>query len=179
MSPQLTRMLPYVVGLAVAAGLFVYLGHIDYTPRPGHLGPEAWPRAAVVLMAAACLFEIVRIALGGRAAAESAADDLEAAGAAPAGEPRFPLLLAGGIALVLLYAVALPVIGFVLATFLFLAAFIYLGRYRRHGVVWAFSGTMTVLMAILFLRIAYVSLPRGIAPFDRIADLFLLIPGVW
>ena len=71
------------------------------------------------------------------------------------------------------------VIGFVLATFLFLAAFIYLGRYRRHAVVWAFSGTMTVLMAILFLRIAYVSLPRGIAPFDRIADLFLLIPGVW
>jgi|SRR5262245_13267534 len=179
MSPQLTRTLPYVVGLAIAAGLFVYLGHIDYTPRPGHLGPETWPRAAVVLMAAACLFEIVRIALGGNAAAESVGDDLEATGEGLGGEPRFPLVLAGGIALVLLYAVALPVLGFVLATFLFLAAFIYLGRYRRHGVVWTFSATMTVLMAILFLRIAYVSLPRGVAPFDRIADLFLLIPGVW
>ena len=37
---------------------------------------------------------------------------------------------------------------------------------------------LLVLMAILFLRVAYVSLPRGIPPFDRIADLFLLIPGV-
>jgi hypothetical protein len=178
MSPQLTRTLPYVVGLAVAAVLFVYLGHIDYTPRPGHLGPEAWPRAALVLMAAACLFEIVRIALGLNAAAENAADDLEATGEASSGEPRFPLLLVGGIALVLLYAVVLPVLGFVLATFLFLAAFIYLGRYRSHAVVWTFSATMTVLMTILFLRIAYVSLPRGVPPFDRIADLFLLIPGI-
>ena len=179
MSPQLTRTLPYIVGLAVAAALFVYLGHIDYTPRPGHLGPETWPRAAVVLMGAACLFEIVRIALGGNAASENTADDIEATGEASSGEPRFPLLLVGGIVLVMLYAVALPVVGFVLATFLFLAAFIYLGRYRRHAVVWTFSATMTVLMAILFLRIAYVSLPRGIAPFDRIADLFLLIPGAW
>jgi hypothetical protein len=61
---------------------------------------------------------------------------------------------------------------------LFLAAFIYLGRYRRHAVIWAFSSAMTVLMGVLFLRVAYVSLPRGIPPFDRISDLFLLIPGV-
>jgi hypothetical protein len=178
MRPQLTRTLPYIVGLAVAAGLFIYLGHVDYTPRLGLLGPEAWPRAAVVLMGAACLFEIVRIALGGNAAAENAANDAETAGEASSAAPRFPLLLVGGIALVMLYAVSLPVLGFVLATFLFLAAFIYLGRYRRHAVVWTFSATMTVLMAILFLRVAYVSLPRGIAPFDRIADLFLLIPGI-
>jgi putative tricarboxylic transport membrane protein len=120
----------------------------------------------------------VRLALSGKAVAENAADELEAPGEMSSGEPKFPLLLVGGIALVLLYAVVLPVLGFVLTTFLFLAAFIYLGRYRRHAVIWTFSATMTVLIAILFLRIAYVSLPRGIAPFDRIADLFLLIPGV-
>jgi putative tricarboxylic transport membrane protein len=178
MNPRLMWMLPYVVGLAVAAGLFVHLGHIDYTPRPSHLGPEAWPRAAVALMAAACLFEIARIGLGGHAVAENAAQEIEATTEVPSEEPKFPLLLVGGIGLVLLYAVVLPVLGFVLTTFLFLAAFIYLGRYRRHAVVWTFSATMAVLVAILFLRIAYVSLPRGIPPFDRIADLFLLIPGV-
>jgi putative tricarboxylic transport membrane protein len=178
MSPQLIRALPYVVGLAVAAGLFVYLGHIDYTPRPGHLGPEVWPRAAAALMAAACLFEIVRIGLGGSAVADNAANEIETITEVPSKESKFPLLLGGGIALVLLYAVVLPLLGFVLTTFLFLAAFIYLGRYRRHAVVWTFSATMTALVAILFLRIAYVSLPRGIPPFDRIADLFLLLPGV-
>jgi putative tricarboxylic transport membrane protein len=178
MSSQLIRTLPYAVGLAVAAVLFVYLGQIDYTPRPGHLGPEAWPRAVVVLMAAACLFQIVRIALSGNAVAETAADEIEATSEVSSEEPKFPLLLVGGVALVLLYAVVLPVLGFVLTTFLFLAAFIYLGRYRRHAVVWTFSAAMTVVMAILFQRIAYVSLPRGVPPFDRIADLILLIPGV-
>jgi hypothetical protein len=88
------------------------------------------------------------------------------------------MLLAGGIVLVVLYAVLLPVSGFMLTTVLFLAAFIYLGRYRKHRVIWAFSTVMTILMAVLFMRIAYVSLPRGIPPFDRIADLFLLIPGI-
>jgi hypothetical protein len=177
MSPQFIRTLPYAIGLAVAASLFVYLGHIDYTPRPSHLGPEVWPRAAVALMAAACLFEIVRIGLG-NAIKKNAAGDTEATTELPSEEPKFPLLLVGGIALVLLYAAVLPVLGFGLATFLFLAAFIYLGRYRRHAVVWTFSATLAALVLILFLRIAYVSLPRGIPPFDRIADLFLLLPGI-
>ena len=51
-------------------------------------------------------------------------------------------------------------------------------RYRAHGVIWGASAAVTVLCGILFLRIAYVSLPRGIAPFDRITDLFFAIPGV-
>ena len=89
----------------------------------------------------------------------------------------FPWLVAGGIALVGLYAVLVPVLGFLLATFLFIAAFMYLGRYRRHGAVWAISVAVTGLVGILFLRIAYVSLPRGIPPFDRITDVFFLIPG--
>jgi hypothetical protein len=178
MNSKVTQALPYVVGLVIAGGLFFYLGHIDYTPRPGHLGPEAWPRAAVVLMGVACLFEMVRIGLSGNAVTESDADEFDATGEMASGEPKFPLLLVGGIGLVMVYAVALPVLGFVLTTFLFVAAFIYLGRYRRHAVVWTFSAVMTALMAILFLRIAYVSLPRGIPPFDRIADLFLLIPGI-
>jgi hypothetical protein len=172
----MTRALPYIVGLAIAVGLFVHLGTIDYTPRPGTLGPETWPRAAVALMAAACLFEIVRIALG-RAAVAQEADEIEAGGEAAGEEQRYPLLLIGGIGLVALYAVLLGVLGFPITTFLFLATFIYLGRYRRHGAIWAFSLLMTLFMCVLFLRIAYVSLPRGIAPFDRVTDLFFLIPA--
>ena len=86
--------------------------------------------------------------------------------------------LAGGIALVGLYAVLVPVFGFLLTTFLFIAAFMYLGRYRNHLAAWATSAAITVLIGVLFLRIAYVSLPRGVPPFDRITDVFFLIPGV-
>ena len=77
------------------------------------------------------------------------------------------------------YAVAVPVLGFILGTFLFLAAFMYVGGYRAHGVVWGASAGVTISCGILFLRIAYVSLPRGIAPFDRVTDAFFAIPSLW
>jgi hypothetical protein len=52
--------LPYVVGLVVAAVLFYFARGIEYTPRPGMLGPDFWPKAAIGLMTVVCLFEIVR-----------------------------------------------------------------------------------------------------------------------
>jgi ABC-type sulfate transport system permease component len=54
----------------------------------------------------------------------------------------------------------------------------YVGRYRDHGAIWITSAAVTILCGVLFLRIAYVSLPRGIAPFDRITDVFFAIPGL-
>jgi putative tricarboxylic transport membrane protein len=71
-----------------------------------------------------------------------------------------------------------PYLGFILGTFLFLAAFMYVGRYREHRAIWATSALVTVLCGVLFLRIAYVSLPRGVVPFDRLTDLFFLLPGL-
>ncbi len=45
--------LPYAVGLAVAALLFYFARHIEYSPRGGALGPDFWPRTVIGLMAAA------------------------------------------------------------------------------------------------------------------------------
>ena len=63
-------------------------------------------------------------------------------------------------------------LGFLLSTFLFLAAFMYLGRYRKHVAIWGTSAVVTVLCGVLFLRFAYVSLPRGDPPFDRVTDIY-------
>src|SRR5215510_10499850 len=38
---------------------------------------------------------------------------------------------------------------------------------------------MAIYCGVLFLRIAYVSLPRGIPPFDRATDIFFAIPSLW
>jgi putative tricarboxylic transport membrane protein len=75
--------------------------------------------------------------------------------------------------------VAVPILGFILGTFLFLAAFMYVGGYRDHKAIWGTSAAVTIFCGILFLRIAYVSLPRGIAPFDRATDVFFTIPSLW
>ena len=94
-------------------------------------------------------------------------------------QPVYPRLVIGGIVLMGIYAVIVPILGFILGTFLFLAAFMYVGGYRAHGVVWGASAGVTIFCGILFLRIAYVSLPRGIAPFDRVTDAFFAIPSLW
>jgi hypothetical protein len=168
--------LPYLVGLAVAALLYMSARQIEYTPRPGALGPDFWPKAAIALMATVCLFEIVRGLLGFKNEAQGVAEVLEAE------EPEekaqtYPWLLAGGIVLVTVYAFVVDYLGFLFSTFLFLAAFMYLGRYRRHLAVWLTSGGVTLAAAILFMRIAYVSLPRGVPPFDAITDFVRVMLG--
>ena len=170
---------PYVVGLAIATALYIYAGTFEYTARAGELGPDVWPRLAILLMGASCLWELTRRLF---IANKDAAGFLEAFDHEPEAEepqPVYPRLVIGGIVLMGIYAVIVPILGFILGTFLFLAAFMYVGGYRAHGVVWGASAGVTIFCGILFLRIAYVSLPRGIAPFDRVTDIFFAIPSLW
>ena len=172
-------IVPYAVGLVIAAALYLYAGTFDYAPRPGQLGPDVWPRLAILLMGGSCLFEISRRLIIGN---QDAAGFMEAFDREPEVEetqPVYPRLLMGGIVLMAIYAVLVPVLGFILGTFLFLAAFMYVGGYREHRAIWGTSAVVTIFCGILFLRIAYVSLPRGIPPFDRVTDIFFAIPSLW
>jgi putative tricarboxylic transport membrane protein len=172
--------LPYIVGLAVAAALFFYAGQIQYTPRPGLLGPDFWPKVAIGLMAAACLFEIARIFAGLKTEMHGVAESIEEEDAVDGAEQlttTYPWLLIGGVVLVTVYALVVDTLGFLLSTFLFLAAFMYLGRYRRHVMVWSISAFITVLAALIFMRFAYVSLPRGEPPFDAFTDFIRIMLG--
>lgn len=171
-------IVPYTLGLAIAVGLFIYAGTFLYSPRPGQLGPDVWPRLAILLMGASCVYEISRRLVAGN---QDATGFLEAFDREPVEdkEPVYPRLLVGGIVLMGIYAVLVPVLGFILGTFVFLAAFMYVGGYRAHGAIWGTSTAVTLFCGILFLRIAYVSLPRGIPPFDRVTDVFFAIPSLW
>ena len=172
-------VLPYAVGLAIAVALYLYVGTIVYSPRPGQLGPETWPRLAILLMGGSCLFELSRRLIVGN---RDATGFLEAFDREPDTEekqPVYPRLLIGGIVLMAIYAVLVPVLGFIIGTFLFLAAFMYVGGYRDHAAIWGTTTVVTIFCGILFLRVAYVSLPRGVPPFDRATDVFFAIPSLW
>jgi hypothetical protein len=167
---------PYFVGLVVAAVLFFFAQQIEYAPRPGLIGPDFWPKAAIGLMAMSCLFELMRAITGAKLMARGVSDVLENID----GEEQaatYPWLLVGGIVLVIVYAVVVDILGFLLSTFLFLAAFMYLGRYRKHVAVWSISAGVTLLAALIFIRLAYVSLPRGEPPFDAITDFIRAMLG--
>lgn len=171
-------ILPYVVGLGFSVALYIYAGTIDYTPRGHELGPEVWPRLAILLMGASCAWELGRRVIAGNKDATGIIEALDREPHEEEAAPVYPRLLIGGIVLMGIYAVLVPYLGFILGTFLFLAAFMYVGRYRAHGAIWITSAAVTILCGVLFLRIAYVSLPRGIAPFDRVTDVFFAIPGL-
>jgi putative tricarboxylic transport membrane protein len=175
---MLRSVVPYIVGLIFSVALYIYIGTIDYPARPGQLGPETWPRLAILLMGASCLFELGRRVIAGNKDATGIIEALDREPDAEEPQPTYPKLLIGGIALMALYAVLVPYLGFIFGTFLFLAAFMYVGRFREHRAIWATSFGVTVLCGVLFLRVAYVSLPRGIAPFDKITDIFFALPGL-
>lgn len=169
---RLRAALPYAVGLLAALGLFQLAGQIQYTPRRGQIGPDFWPKLAIGLMALVCLVEIARaLAAPSVEQARGLAELLDQESEAQE-ETSYPRLLFGGVALTLAYAVLMPWLGFLLASFLYLVAFMYLGRYRSHGVIWVASGLGMLLVALIFLKVVYVSLPRGVPPFDAIINLF-------
>jgi hypothetical protein len=174
MHRSLRPALPYIAGLIFVAVFLVLLGRIEYTPRAGHLGPTFWPALALALMALACLYELARILLGLSAGAHGLADAYE--DDAEDG-PRHTRLLVGGVALLVAFGVLVPMLGFLLACFLFLASFMYLGRYRNHLAIWLTSAIVTFVIALVFVRLAYVSLPRGIPPFDRFTDFMRIVLG--
>ena len=176
MAQRIRSALPYLLGLAIAAWLFILAGTISYSPRSGQLGPDFWPRLAIGLMAAVCIFEIVRIVFFGSADSdvrgiaerfdESEQDD-------DAEAPVQPRLLIGGVVVILGYAVLVPILGFLLASYIFLIAFMYLGGARNHMAIWL-SGTLGILIfAFVFLKVVYVSLPRGEPPFDQVTQFVM------
>ena len=62
--------------------------------------------------------------------------------------------------------------GWVIAN-LFLILFMYLGGARNHVAVWASSTIGMLVFAFIFLKVVYVSVPRGEPPFDQFTQLVM------
>jgi pheromone shutdown protein TraB len=128
-------------------------------------------------MAIACVAQIVRNLVVGATVSRGVVDMLDRSSENDDRQESHPGLILAGIVLIGVYGVLVTILGFLLATFLFIVAFMYVGRYRNHLAIWSISAAATVVIGVLFLRVAYVSLPRGEPPFDRFTDLIRLIPG--
>ena len=174
MQGRLKAAAPYAALLVAAAYLFRDASHFAYSPRPGELGPDFWPKAVLVLLMLACGWELVaRIASRSAAPRTSPRTDGEASA-----ETRYPHLLAGGAAATLGYVLVLPLAGFFVSTALYLALFMRIGRYRRYGVIAATSLVGSLAFVFVFMRIVYVSLPLGVGPFQKLSLLILAVLGI-
>jgi putative tricarboxylic transport membrane protein len=164
--------LPYAILLALAAWFYKLAGAIEYQRQGSNLGPDFWPRMVLAAMMVICVVQGARLLIHGRADDSALID-------ADMGEddqgPRSNVLLAAGIVLTLGYGALVSVLGFLIATFLFMVLFMYAGRYRSHLAIWLSSLAGTVILTLLFQKGVYVSLPRGAPPFDRVGDFLLAL----
>lgn len=173
MHARLKAAAPYAALLAGAVYLFRDASHFAYSPRPGELGPDFWPKAVLLLLMLACAWQLVASALSRPAAAPPIVPATEVP------EPaRYPRLLAAGAAATLGYVLILPGSGFFVATALYLALFMLIGRYRRYGVIAAASLAGSLVFMFVFMRIVYVSLPLGVGPFQKLSLWILAVLGI-
>lgn len=177
--------MPYAIILMAACALLYQTGKFDYDPLAADIGPDTWPRLILSLMAASCVYEIVRLALFWRdeEASPATASPAEADLPAPdddvaVGMPANLLQAATALGAVVGYLLSLPYLGFFLATLLFIGVFAFIAGYRRIGIIVSAALGLTLFFMIMFMRVIYVSLPIGIEPFSKVSLWLMKILGV-
>lgn len=175
MRQRLKPMLPYAALFAGAVFLFHRTAKFASLGRPGQLGPDFWPRAVLTLLMIVCAFQIGRLALAGAGAVRTAAPPK--AHEEEEGE-RYPWLLAAGIGITILYVPGMQLLGFFVATVLYLAGFMLVGRYRRPGVIAASSILGSLAFVFVFMKVVYVSLPLGAGPFLHVSTWLMAMLGI-
>lgn len=83
-----------------------------------------------------------------------------------------------GLAIIVSYSIFVSWVGFPVATTLFLFAFAWLGGYRRLWPLIAISIVGTTALILIFMKVAYISLPLGISVFKDLSILILKLFGI-
>ncbi len=179
------KTLPYVIVLAIVGFLYFRATQIDFVAPGGRIGPDVWPKAILVLAAVACLYEIAKNLLFGKWVRDMpgvlGSVLKEVPGQAAPDEPAlasYPHLLWIGIAMTVLYVVLIEKLGFFLCTAIYMALFMWVGRYRRPGVIVATSLIGSLAFMFMFMKVVYVSLPLGIEPFAQVSFALMRVMGI-
>jgi putative tricarboxylic transport membrane protein len=168
---QPAAVAPFAILFCAAIYLFTLTLEFDFPQAPGRLGPDIWPQIILVLLMLTCAIGVVRsiVSRGPEATPETPPHTvLPDASVSDADEPpsRYSLVVLG-FALFLIYPVALEYLGFLVATFLLLTLFMWIGQWRNVPGVLLTSLIGTLALFYLFRGIVYVSLPLGTGPFHE------------
>jgi putative tricarboxylic transport membrane protein len=185
MAVRMHKILPYAIVLAIVSYLYFLAAKIDFVAPGGRIGPDFWPKIILAMAMVACAYEIVKNLFFGKTDR-----DLEGVLAsvlkdvpmelpiAAAEEKTYPHLLWIGIVITIAYAVLIEKLGFFLCTLIYLAAFMWIGRYRRIGVILVTSLIGSLAFIFMFMKIVYVSLPLGVDPFSQVSFLLMRLMGI-
>ena len=174
---RLQAALPYVVVFAAGLFLFYEADHFEFEQVSGRIGPGAWPQLIIVLMLATALWGIVSstIKAGRPPEPETKEEEDEDLVRPPEIYPRRVWI---AVAATIGYLLALPLLGFFLATIVYSFGLMYIGHFRRPLPTTALSVGIAFCFMFLFMRVVYVALPLGVAPFNQVSYGLMALMGV-
>lgn len=166
---------PYVVVLAVGAFLYHQADSFQFERSSGRIGPGVWPKLILALLLVTALWGAIASAVH----ADRSTEEPNEADEALASPPEiYPHLVWIAVGVTVGYLLLMPVIGFFLATIAYVFIFMYLGHYRRPWPAALFSLAVALGFMFVFMRVVYVSLPVGTAPFDHVSFALMAAMGV-
>jgi putative tricarboxylic transport membrane protein len=150
-----TRVLAPLAGVVLVIALLAGARGLDDVAREGQLGPGFWPRLVLAGLGLACLAKFfTEWRYAGARAPRGALEEIS--------RPR----LAAGIALITLYVLAAPWLGWALTTVAFIAAFMVLAGARSPVSIVANALAGTAVLLYTFVKLVYLPLPKGEGPFE-------------
>lgn len=150
------RAVAPLLGVVVAGALLAASRGLDSVAAPGQLGPVFWPRLVLAGLIVACLAKAVEEA---RAPAQPRAE---------VGPPLSRGRLAAAVALIVLYVLLAPMLGFPLTTTAFIVAFMALGGTRSPLALGLNAAGGTLALLYVFVKLVYLPLPKGDGPFEAL-----------
>jgi putative tricarboxylic transport membrane protein len=174
---RLQAALPYVVVLAAGLYLYFLASRFEFDQAGARIGPGAWPKLILGLMLVTALWGLISSLRSADKASEQ--DDEHQEDEALVRPPEiYPFRVWIAVAATLCFLALLPLLGFFLATCLFSFVLMYLGQFRRPLPVVVLSVAISLVFLFLFMRVVYVALPVGIAPFDSVSYALMAAMGV-
>lgn len=172
----LLNIIPEVLILAVAIVFFVVALDFEYVQRAGRLGPAFWPQVICIgIFVCALATMVTKIRAHGLPAApikiEGMTED----------EEKHPLqwhLLVMAIVLAVAYPMGTIILGYPIATALFLILFMYLGN-RRKWYIFPIGILGSLLFTYVFGKVVYISVPTGVGVFDQLSVVVYQFFGIY
>ena len=190
MKERLRLALPHTV-LLLVAGLLYYAASLIDTSGAGatRLAADFWPKSIIAAMALLCIYEIgKRLIMGATRDAAGLIAGLDRAPLEIEGTPaptETPSIaapdnrkLVAGLLLIAAFVFGVAYVGFFIGTALFLVLVSWVGGFRRAWPVALISVLGAFVLLVIFMRVAYISLPLGVGPFQQLSVTLLRLIGV-
>lgn len=170
---RLNAAAPYLLIFVTGVFLYISADNIEFDRVEGRIGPDLWPKIILGLMMLSSAWGIIKAVLLTPAGVEQPSpppEDIETDQHSEADEREiYPLRVWGTLAGTVAYLFFMPVFGFFLGSFFFIAFVIFLGGYRKPSRVLVVSLITSLFFTVIFVRVVYVSLPIGIEPFAKVS----------